>query len=80
MAKKQCIKYTETTNKTVRAVGLLDVSKNAIIVEGKVVNISALLSEFDNTEINFSLSMQTETKLDTPDDEDVYTTDASDED
>ena len=77
---KQCVKYTETTNKTIKAVGLLDVSKNAIIVDGEVVNISALLSEFDGTEINFSLSMKTETELDTPESEDVYTVDENDED
>lgn len=77
---KQCVKYTETTNKTIKAVGLLDVSKNAIIVDGEVVNISALLSEFDGTEINFSLSMKTETELDTPESEDVYAADENDED
>lgn len=77
---KQCVKYTETTNKTIKAVGLLDVSKNAIIVDGEVVNISALLSEFDGTEVNFSLSMKTETELDTPESEDVYAVDENDED
>lgn len=77
---KQCVKYTETTNKTIKAVGLLDVSKNAIIVDGEVVNISSLLSEFDGTEINFSLSMKTETELDTPKSGDTYITDENDED
>lgn len=75
---KQCVKYTETTNKTIKAVGLLDVRKNALIVDGEVVNISALLSEFDGTEINFSLSMKTETELDTPETEDTYATDEND--
>jgi DUF1009 family protein len=77
---KQCVKYTETTNKTIKAVGLLDVSQNAIIVDGEVVNISALLSEFDGTEINFSLSMKTETELDTPEAEDTYAADGNDKD
>lgn len=75
---KQCVKYTETTNKTIKAVGLLDVRKNALIVDGEVVNISALLSEFDGTEINFSLSMKTETELDTPETADTYAADEND--
>ena len=73
---KQCVKY----NKTITAVGLLDVNNNVIIVDGKVVNISALLSEFNGTEINFSISMKTETELDTPENEDTYATDENNED
>lgn len=71
---KQCVKY----NKTITAVGLLDVHKNVIIVDGKVVNISAMLSEFDGTEIKFSLSMNTETELDTPETADTYAADEND--
>ena len=63
---KQGVKYTETTGKNLKAVGILDAGKNAILVDGEVVNISALLSEFDGFEISFSLSMKTEIELDTP--------------
>ena len=63
---KQGVKYIETTGKNLKAVGILDADKNAILVDGEVVNISALLSEFDGFEISFSLSMKTEIELDTP--------------
>lgn len=77
---KQCVKYVDKTDKNLKAVGILDVSQNAIIVDGEMVNISALLAEFDGTEISFSLSAKTKTELDTPESGDTYTTDENDED
>lgn len=63
---KQVIKYTETIGKNLKAVGMLDVSQNAIIVDGEVINLTALLSEFDGSEVSFSLSEKKEVELDTP--------------
>lgn len=77
---KQCVKYVDKTDKSLKAVGILDVSQNAIIVGGEMVNISALLAEFDGAEISFSLSAKTKTELDTPESGDVYTVDENDED
>lgn len=77
---KQCVKYVDKTDKNLKAVGILDISRNAIIVNGEMVNISALLAEFDGAEISFSLSMKTKTELDTPESEDADTEDEDDED
>lgn len=77
---KQCVKYVDKTDKSLKAVGILDVNQNAIIVGGEMVNISALLAEFDGAEISFSLSMKTKTELDTPESGDVYTVDENNED
>ena len=67
---KQKVKFTETTTKKVSATGMLDIAQNAIIVDGEIVSLSALLHEFDGMEIKFDIAQKTEEELDFPEIED----------
>ena len=67
---KQKVKFTETTTKKVSATGMLDIAQNAIIVDGEIVSLSALLHEFDGMEIKFDIAQKTEEELDVPEVED----------
>lgn len=67
---KQKVKFTETTTKKVSAIGMLDIAQNAIIVDGEIVSLSALLHEFDGMEIKFDIAQKTEEELDVPEVED----------
>lgn len=67
---KQKVKFTETTTKKVSATGMLDIAQNAIIVDGEIVSLSALLHDFDGLEIKFDIAQKTEEELDVPEVED----------
>ena len=57
-------KRTETT--TLKATGILDVSKMVIEVNGEEKKLSTLLSDFDSDEIEINIKVKSEEELDPP--------------
>lgn len=59
-------KYNRTTLTKLKAVGYLDLEKNAIIVDDEPKSLDALFSDFNECLVDLSLTLKDEEDLDDP--------------
>jgi len=67
MAKKNP-KYTRNTTTKLTASGILNTEKCTLEIDGDIMGLSTLLSDFNDCEVEISMEVVEEEELDTPED------------
>lgn len=61
--------YEQTTNKKLKACGMLDFTNGMIVVDGEEKKLSTLFAYFEGMEVELVLSVKDKEEFDIPEDE-----------